>query len=630
MSQGNNPNDIRIIREPSVFLVGKQTINDAELDRFLSEHGVSWESDTEVAGEYLAETAGRVCYMSFAKPRPGGNKVYLEHILEVGHGSVLEHAVWNFVFTGISRSLTHELIRHRAGFGYCLTGDTLVYSDHFWHNKRCSVKKRKLADLFRMTKTSHGRSRIKLLRLRCLDEKTNSFTTGKVRQIVCSGKRPVFRVELEGGKAVTCSKDHRFLTPSGWLPLNEIVGGLEVSAGGLAHYHSLEIPIATNGIPIYQDRAWLEEQYHHLGLEQEAIATLAGVSSHTIRAWIRKHNLQKPTGSWTIGKTPWNKGKLYHPGWKHSEETKKRLSEQKKGSRNPQWKGGITRQAVVIRRPIEKLREQVFCRDGYICRKCCGRGGKLTIHHIIPIWAAPEMAHDITNLATLCRTCHREITGRELEFVEFFGKELSPIPDLDERIDRLHWGNWLIPRFRRIKSITFAGEQITYDLEMEGPNHNYVANGIVTHNSQLSQRYVDESVAEYVEPDCIAENPELHQLWLETVAQSHQAYMKLTEKLLDVFKDEPDRTLRRKMARQAARSVLPNATETKIFVTGNARALRHFIEMRGSRHAEVEIRKLAIQVLQIMQKEAPNLFGDYQLVPLPDGTFEATTPHRKV
>src|SRR5712692_10422628 len=56
--------------------------------------------------------------MSFAKPRPGGNATYLSHILEVGHGSVLEHGVWNFIFTGVSRSLTHELIRHRAGWGY--------------------------------------------------------------------------------------------------------------------------------------------------------------------------------------------------------------------------------------------------------------------------------------------------------------------------------------------------------------------------------------------------------------------------------------------------------------------------------------------------------------------------------
>ena len=76
--------------------------------------------------------------------------------------------------------------------------------------------------------------------------------------------------------------------------------------------------------------------------------------------------------------------------------------------------------------------------------------------------------------------------------------------------------------------------------------------------------------------------------------------------------------------------MLPNATETKIFVTANARALRHFIELRGNRHAEVEIRKLAIKVLHIMQQEAPHIFHDYQLVPLPDGTFEAVTEHRKV
>jgi thymidylate synthase (FAD) len=258
--------DIRILRDPTVYLVGRQVVDDSFLDRFLADHGVSWQTDTEIAAERLVETAGRVCYMSFAKPRPGGNQAYIGHILEVGHGSVLEHGVWNFIFTGISRTCTHELIRHRAGWGY----------------------------------------------------------------------------------------------------------------------------------------------------------------------------------------------------------------------------------------------------------------------------------------------------------------------------------------------------------------------------SQLSQRYVDESVAEYVEPDCIAGDPELHKIWLDAVAQAHQAYMKLTERLQDAFRDEPDRTLRRKLARQAARSVLPNATETKIFVTANARALRHFVELRASRHAEVEIRKLAVAVLRVMQQEAPHLFCDYELVPLPDGTHEATTQHRKV
>src|SRR6516225_6529185 len=109
---------MRVLREPTVYLLGRQEVSGAELDRFLADHGVSWQTDTEVAAERLVETAGRVCYMSFAKPRPGGNEAYIGHILEVGHGSVLEHAVWNFLFTGISRSLTHELIRHRAGWGY--------------------------------------------------------------------------------------------------------------------------------------------------------------------------------------------------------------------------------------------------------------------------------------------------------------------------------------------------------------------------------------------------------------------------------------------------------------------------------------------------------------------------------
>ncbi len=97
--------------------------------------------------------------------------------------------------------------------------------------------------------------------------------------------------------------------------------------------------------------------------------------------------------------------------------------------------------------------------------------------------------------------------------------------------------------------------------------------------------------------------------------------------LQERFSGVADKTLRRKLARQAARSVLPNATETKIFVTGNARALRHFIELRGSEHAETEIRKVAIAVLELLQRESPSLFGDYRIEALSDGTRIARTDH---
>jgi thymidylate synthase (FAD) len=148
--------------------------------------------------------------------------------------------------------------------------------------------------------------------------------------------------------------------------------------------------------------------------------------------------------------------------------------------------------------------------------------------------------------------------------------------------------------------------------------------------SQLSQRYVDESDSDYVEPDVIAADPALHAVWVESVNAARAAYDRLVAGLEAKFTDVPEKTLRRKMARQAARSVLPNATETKIFVTANARALRHFIELRGSEHAEVEIRKVAVGILRIMQQEAPNMFADYTLVPLPDGTLATRTEHVKV
>ena len=89
-------------------------------------------------------------------------------------------------------------------------------------------------------------------------------------------------------------------------------------------------------------------------------------------------------------------------------------------------------------------------------------------------------------------------------------------------------------------------------------------------------------------------------------------------------------TERRKTARQAARSVLPNATETKIFVTANASALRHFIELRGSPFAEPEIRKLAVAMLRIMQTESPSMFGDFSIKELPDGSLATVTENSKV
>ena len=78
---------------------------------------VNWLGES-TDGERLAEFAGRLCYMSQKNPANRTTRDYLENIKKQGHGSVLEHATYSLLFEGVSRSLTHELVRHRAGFAY--------------------------------------------------------------------------------------------------------------------------------------------------------------------------------------------------------------------------------------------------------------------------------------------------------------------------------------------------------------------------------------------------------------------------------------------------------------------------------------------------------------------------------
>lgn len=144
--------------------------------------------------------------------------------------------------------------------------------------------------------------------------------------------------------------------------------------------------------------------------------------------------------------------------------------------------------------------------------------------------------------------------------------------------------------------------------------------------SQLSQRYVPEREAEMVEPAVIAADPELHALFVASTEASLAAYDQLLSGLEQRFAEAPNATLRRRQARQAARAVLPNATGTRIVVTGNYRAWRHFVAMRASEHADVEIRELAIACLRELQRVAGNVFGDFRISSLADGSEVAASP----
>lgn len=150
--------------------------------------------------------------------------------------------------------------------------------------------------------------------------------------------------------------------------------------------------------------------------------------------------------------------------------------------------------------------------------------------------------------------------------------------------------------------------------------------------SQLSQRYVDESEAKYVVPPFYREHEELYARWLDAIEMAHRAYVDLaeaTEPYVEELHPEMAATDRRKIVRQSARSVLPNACETKIFITANGRALRHFFEMRGSIHADAEIRELAIMMCRLVKEESPNIMADVDVV-LEDGVEVVSVKNSKV
>jgi thymidylate synthase (FAD) len=149
--------------------------------------------------------------------------------------------------------------------------------------------------------------------------------------------------------------------------------------------------------------------------------------------------------------------------------------------------------------------------------------------------------------------------------------------------------------------------------------------------SQLSQRFYDEADAAVVVPPLFRDDPEALQVLEEVYATTQRAYRKLVELAQRRLSGLEDRRLRRKRAREAARCVLPNMTETHIVVTGNHRSWREFFEKRGSLHADAEIREVAVRIFtEVARPLAPHVYQDFEVVErvLPQGERVQTLERR--
>ena len=123
----SSPGGALYLLKPGVVLLARSTVNMGGLEGFLegfdpSLHFTEYLDDpTRLPdGAQLCKVAGQVCYMSFGRKRTFNEHAerYFNNLKSSGHGSVFEHATFSLLLYGISRSVTHEMVRHRAGFGF--------------------------------------------------------------------------------------------------------------------------------------------------------------------------------------------------------------------------------------------------------------------------------------------------------------------------------------------------------------------------------------------------------------------------------------------------------------------------------------------------------------------------------
>lgn len=377
----------------------------------------------------IIETAGRTCYDSFGQGRDSDE--YAEHILEVGHGSVLEHAQYTFFITGVSRGMTHELVRHRIGVAIsqrCLSGDTVVTFVR-GGNPSIGLIKHSLSWLYERWSNPRLRPLLARLRPRVLNESTGEFEVAKLLDVVRSGVKSCFSVVLDDGKTVTCTEDHRIFTDKGWKTLKEIASP-SITAGGLVAWNKEnDCKVAVNGLravgngkyldsdwmrrryieegvavadianetgaalgtirtylsrykirkremgdflasPV-TDRGWLYEKYRVLGWSHARIAEEAGCNPAVVHNYCRKFGIQKHRSEINAGRVPWNKGKAYSQTKSYSQEAIEKYRLSKMGSKNPMWRGGRgTEERRAFHAWKRKNGRQIFERDGWRCMVC--------------------------------------------------------------------------------------------------------------------------------------------------------------------------------------------------------------------------------------------------------------------
>ena len=501
------------------------------------------------------------------------------------------------IFT--ERDISRQILRHKSlqFQEFCVAGNTMITFEvphESRKGKRCAYK----IPIKRLYNSFVRKMKIPQI-IRVFDENNRTFTTSKVLAVSQNGVKPTFRVTLENGKKIECTKEHKFLTESGFLSLEEAVG-LKI-IGKTAVMEKPETAFACNGIPIYRDSEWLSSAKQRAisnGKGLSGIVEEAGCTVHTIRKWLKNHGLQF-TKLEVASYTPiWNKGVSGYIRPRHSNETIEKMKlKARRGADSNLWRGGVSRS--------ERMKIADWCnanRTGFLkavkfkCEKCSS-SKKLQLHHIVPVSVSLDLAYDKNNIQVLCHECHQK--EHKLKGHRKMWREKSN-------------GNSLTVHWSKIRHIEYVGEQMTYDLEVEHSSHNYVANGIVVHNSQ---RYmVTSTLPEAPNRPARMQDPKNRQ---KSKPCRDQDLMNWWDEAQTKIKMEADAVyntaLEMGVAKEVARSILPEGlTTTRMYVNGDIRSWLHYCEVRRGNGTQPEHIEVADKCYAILKNELPDTVAAWE------------------
>ena len=637
---------------------GTATPTIGEGDRIeLLDHGFV-RLDASMADDLSVANAARVSFARRKEELDDSDRGLIRFLMRDRHGTPFEHNSFRFHIR-CPIFVAREWMRHRIG---CLTGDTVVtFVDTNGHGTRglaksldeiwsawtegerdghalddgtaarvgelalMGVSQRAIAGHLGIGRRAvqsvangkggrrDARWRIRGMKLRVLDESTNEFTVGHIDDIVDKGVQPVYRVTLADRKAITLTENHRVLTDEGWRTLREALG---LVGEGDAVRKTRTARFVINGTPAYRNPEWLRARRAE-GKSVQEIADAARCSYHTVRKWLQIHDLKFTHAERYRSRTPWNRGvRGYRTSLRHTPEHREAIRRARSGTRSNFWRGGVTSERASVAAWTTTKAPSVHAQYDYTCVSCGGRGGRLHAHHIVPVWADSTKARDVGNLITVCDACHRRThrtRDSELAFAREHADRVGFAIDVPAP-DRRGWK--LTGHPVEVVDVEYVGLRQTFDLCVDGPWHNFVANGIVVHNSfnEFSLRYAKATDDFYVpdledvrtqvgKPGAYTFEPVEGELATHTRDELRKVY--------DVAYETYTALVDAGVARELARSVLPVGAYTEFYWTVNARSLMNFVSLRAAETAQREIRRYALAVEAFLAREMPVTYAAF-------------------